>query len=387
MADFLELIERIEDTESSKIPSFNMRDDGVPVRGQGRGNPQYDRSLAEAVRFMSDIRTGRRPMHQFREAMTRSDFPNLFGDILDRQLLARYQETPATWSRYIARTTVPDFRDVKRFAIDGAEGQLDAVAEKSEYPEATLSESQDTLAVAKYGRRVAFSWEAMINDDLDAFANTPDRLARAARRSEERFATELYVDSSGPHASLYDGDNTVTSNPVLSIESLQTAMQLLSEQTDSDGEPIVVEAVHLVVPPALEVTAMNILNALQIEIANQGGTSNQTMIAVNWMSGRVQVTVNPYIPIVASGSNGNTSWFLFADPGTSRPAAMMGFLRGNEGPALFRRASNAEMVGGGAVMESYETDSIDYKVRHIFGGSRLANTGGKKATVASAGSA
>lgn len=387
MGTFSETVERVASEEASVRKLFEG--DGVRVRDRSAGaDLKYLSHLKEAAEFIADITDGRRPFHHLKEAMTTSDFPLMFADILDRQLLANYTETQPVWQNFCRRSTVPDFRNVKRFAVDGAEGVLPPVDEREEYPEEALNETVDEYAVTKYGRRLDLSWEAMVNDDLDAFRRSPERLARAARRSEDRFATELFVDASGPHASLYTVGhaNIVTGNPVLSFESLQLAFQVLSEQVDDDGEPIVIDAVELVVPPALEVTAMNILNATDIEVTNQGGTTNQTVHATNWMRGRTRLNVGHYIPHVATGPEGSSSWFLFANPNTGRPALEVGFLRGYEQPALYERIPNARLVGGGDVAwGSFEDDSNAWRVRHVFGGTRLVETGGAKATVASDG--
>lgn len=385
---FLDLVETYRTEEASISRLF--AGDGAPIRGR-RQDPRYTEQLAEAAEFLDGVYSGRTPMHRLAEAMTTSDFPLLFGDILDRQLLARYRETPAVYRNFVRVRTVRDFREVKRFAVDGAEGTLDPVAEKAPYPAEALDETADSYRVQKRGRRIHLSWEALVNDDLDAFRENPDRLARAARRSEQRFVTEMYVDSTGPHASLYDVTlgNVVTGNPVLSIEGLQTAMGVLAGMVDEDGEPIAIESVELVVPPALEIVAQNILNAIHIDLSGAGGTSSQVMRAQNWMRGRVRLSVDPYIPLVANSSNGSTSWFLFANPESSRPALELGFLRGHEAPALFAKAPDAIRIGGSGgsdIDADFDTDSRQWKVRHVFGGARLLNTGGYRATVASDGS-
>lgn len=381
MAEFAETVESIQADEASVQNLFGG--DGQRIRSRA-SDRKYLGKLAEAASFIAEVHEGKRPLYHLKEAMSTSDFPTLFADILDRQLLASYQEYPNDYLDYVRTSTVPDFRSVKRYAVDGAEAVLPEVAELEEYPEASLSETADELSVRKYGRRLDLSWEAMVNDDLDAFRRNPDRLARAARRSEQRFITTLFVDSSGPHASLYDASNTVTGNPVLSVESLQTAMTMFATLTDEDDEPIFVESVDLVVPPALEITAQNILNALELQIGNTGGTA-AVLRAQNWMRNRVRLHVNPYIPIIAT-TNGNTSWFLFANQGGDARAALeFAKLRGYEEPALYERVSNARRVGGGDVMESFDDDSVAWRVRHVFGGARLVNTGGKKSTVASEG--
>lgn len=384
MPELLELIETHNAADASADRLFRGE---RSVRGD-TSDPRYARSLAEAARILDDAFSGRRSaMTRLEEAMTTSDFPLLMGDVLDRMLLARYRETAPVYRNFVRVRTVRDFREVKRFAVDGGEGTLDTVAEKAPYPAEPLSEAEDTYRVQKRGRRFHFSWENFINDDLDAFRESPERLAKAARRSEQRFACELYMDANGPHASLYDATLNNLINDELSVAGLQAAMTLLAEQTDEDGEPIMIDAVELVVPPALEITAQNVLNATMIELRESGGTDAQRVMAQNWMRGRVRINVDPYIKLVASNAAGDP-WALFANPESSRPALEMGFLRGHEEPALFRKAPNATRVGGtgGADLDAdFDTDSLEWKVRHVFGGTRLLQTGGARATVASTG--
>lgn len=372
--EMLELLETVRAEEASVKRLFGKEGSGARSSRKGK---RYQEALVEAMRLVADVYTGRRKTHYLQEAMTTSDFPYLFGDILDRQILAAYREWPTTWQNYTKRGRVRDFRTVKRFSMYGADQVLGAViGQKGVYPYEEINENAPySYSVAKYGRKIRFSWETMINDDLDALKDMPERLGRAARRSEEKFVTQLFVDANGPHASFYTvgNANKVTSNPVLSIAALQTAMQVLAAMKDENSEPIVIETVELVVPPALEITALNILNALQIELAEAGGTSNQKLTAMNWMKGRVRLNVNPYIPIVAT-TNGSTSWFLFANPSNGRPAMELGFLMGHEEPEVFMKTPNQAPVGGGsedAMNGDFETDAIEHKLRHVFGGTRM----------------
>lgn len=372
--EMLELIETIRAEEASVQKLFGNEGQGVRT---GKNSPQYLKKLDEAMRLMADVYQGKKGMHYLREAMTTSDFPYLFGDILDRQVLAAYREYPTTWQNYIKRGRVRDFRTVKRFSVYGADQVLGAVVgQKGVYPYEEINENTPySYAVAKYGRKIRFAWETMINDDLDALKDMPERLGRAARRSEEKFATQLFVDASGPHASFYTSGNgnIVTGNPALSVAGLQTALEKLSQQTDENGEPIVIDTVELVYPPALEVTVQNVLNAITIEATEKGGTAARKLTIQNWMKTTFRPNKNPYIPIVASTANGHTSWFLFANPDNGRPAAEMGFLIGHEEPEVFMKAPNQLRVGGGAdAMDGdFETDAIEHKVRHVFGGTRM----------------
>src|SRR5262245_35339136 len=91
------------------------------TEGQGYGSPtkamtskygtQY-REAVDAARGLVDaaLSGSRWHMWKLQEAMTTSDFPLLFGDVLDRSVLANYAETPYTWDMYCARKILNDFR-------------------------------------------------------------------------------------------------------------------------------------------------------------------------------------------------------------------------------------------------------------------------------------
>lgn len=387
MAEFLQHLETIRAEEASVQNLFGS--EGQSVR-KGRRSPQYMANLAEAATFMTDIYQGREPLWKFNEAMTTSDFPLLFTDIIDRQVLSSYKQASYSWGSYARRGTVRDFRAVKRHFTDGAEGVLSSVKETAEYPEASLTEGEYSYAVKKYGRRIPMSWELMINDDVGAFRDLPERLGKAARRSEEKFVTELFAGTTGPKASTF---TAIVGNPALSITALQSAMSVLLTQKDADNEPIAVEQMTLVVPPQLQVTAQNILNAtsVQLGIVGQGAdaapASETRLVTSNWLRGQgiVNAVTNFYLPVVST-TNGDTSWYLMASPAAGRPAMEIGFLIGHESPEIFRQSPNAMRVGSNGLIDpmngSFENDSIHYKVRHVFGGAIFD----KKMIVASNGS-
>lgn len=323
----------------------------------------------------------------FRETMTRSDFPLLTGDVIDRMALARFNNFPSPWKQYaVVKNNLRDFRTVRRIAMDGLEGQWSDVPETDEFKYGSLSETGYTYTPKKYVKGAKISFEAIMNDDLDQFMSIPDRLGRGGARTVNKFATGLYCGTTGPSSTLYTSGhaNIVTSNPVLSITAMGTAWSILRGMTDTDGEPIMIEQAVLVVPPALEVTARNILNAVQVWATVQGGATGQEVHYNNWIGTSLKLAIDPYIPAVASSSNGNTSWFLFADPSVGRPAIEVGFLTGFNEPQLFQKISDTMRVGGAMDQSagSWQSMSQEYKAVVAFGGTTLDY----RCTVASNGS-
>jgi hypothetical protein len=327
--------------------------------------------------------------HLVREGYSTSDFPYLMGDVLDRMMLDRFREFPQGWRRYI-RVARPlrDFREVRRLALDGAEGQY---SEQEEYEGVTyantLGEANYTYAPALYSLGVKLSWRMIMNDDLDAFDTIPDRLGRGGRRTIAKFATSLLFDANGPDATLFstNNGNRLTGNPTLDITSLGKAFEALLGFKDADSEPILVEGAVLIYPPALHVTVQNLMNQLTVDFPGvaPGVDGDVTVRVNNWIIRNLEAVMDPYIPIVASTANGTTSWILASRPDSGRPIAEMGFLAGYEEPQLFRKAPNAMRVGGGVDEQhgDFESMSHHYKGVVAFGGVAME----PKAAVASSG--
>lgn len=388
-------------------------------------NPHYQACIDEAQRLFDRVLSGNRyAALQFQEAMTMSDFAGYFGDILDRSILAAYAETPYSWRGYCKATSINDFRQAKIFRFDRGASVLDGpilpnsygasgagptgLAQVSEYPMRKRVETNYVDQLYKFGARMDFAWETLVNDDLDALKDTPALFGRAARRTEEKRATELFVSSTGPNTAFFNTASknrlTVASlpnlftqyglpdNPHFSITALQAALNLMANQRDLDGEPISIEAWCLVYPPSLDIPVKNVLSSSQVWMNDQGGTmaanggSLQRLLADNWAKNVVRPAKNYYLPIVDT-THGQTGWYLFAAPDQGRPALQQSFLRGREGPEMFMKAANSVQIGegrmgpGAGVMPGtgmanpmdgdFDTDSIMYKIRHVLGGTLL----------------
>jgi hypothetical protein len=360
---FSTAVERIDSSAADLRESFGGQrkvSAGVPRR-----NPKWEQMLLEAEAFVQDIRYGRRPIHHFAEAMSTSDFPLLFADSLDRQLYGAYEATTPTWMNYARPATVNDFREVKRYATSGVRGLLKKVGELAEHERRSQTEAEYKYAVSKYEAGFALSWEAMLNDDLNAFMRLPQDLADSARDSEEEFVTRLFCGANGPLTSVYTGSNLLT-DP-LDREALQSAITKLMKRTDDNGNPIVVKAVELVVGPGLALQAQEIIDTTEYRTVDSNG--NVRIISGNGVAANLRISVNYWIPSVATSSNADTSWWLFANPNGPRPAMEFGRLRGFEAPALYEKIPDMRRIGGGEEPFSFDTEAQEKKIKHVFGGS------------------
>jgi len=352
----------------------------------------YERKLTEVIDLLSNSKGLPAHKHEYllREALTTSDFPLLFGDVLDRQMLAAYKATPPVWKPYTKLSTVPRISPQVggyRFAMRGGDEHLDRVYEKGEYLASDRNADRYAISVDKYGRQFDISWEAMINDDLNALKDTPTRFAMAAQRTEHRVVVGQYAYDlaggiahvvGGPLYSTFAAELNETA-ALLTIANLETGLEVMAGRTDAAGEPIYCRAKFLVVPPALEMTARQILTSATkqwMELGGAGGPLPYPTTNVVSQYG-LQLIVDPYLPAAAtangSAASQNTQWYLFSDPNDIR-VLEAAHLSGHERPEVCMKASNKVTVGGGAINPmsgDFATDNIFYRVRLIFGATTL----------------
>lgn len=328
----------------------------------------------------------RMPSHRWeymlREAITTDDFPYLFGQVVDRQLLALYKVAVTDWKSYFKMGTAKDFNLWRSHKVQGNNNLLPLVAEKGEYLVQPVSESRYTGQVYKRGAQFDISWESLINDSLGAFSDIPQRFAEAALYTEAYLATATYASATGPNALLFgapitdvDGQNVTNLGVLpLTIANLETTMQLMAAQTDVLGRPLAIRGIHLVVPPQLEFTARQILTStLKMWTESAGGAATPYPMTNVVSQMGLQLHVDPILPIIDVSGTGDTTWYLFADP---RQGAAMEFryLRGHESPEICMKSSDKVTVGGAAISPfagDFATDNIFYRVRVVCNGNQL----------------
>lgn len=353
--------------------AFGLTDAGTLLGGgpasHRNPSPQRAKAIVEAAEMWGRAWDGSaRAALAVAEAMSTSDlFRSVTGDVLDRELLARYEDIPVQWTGYARRVTVRDFKPKNLVDILGGRTPLDQVAELAPYPEAVHDTKEYKIQVGKFGRRFGHSWEASINDDLDELRQIPDQFAQAARLTEDKTARALIANADGtPNAGFFNsGNGNDIATPTLTHTSLSTAITTVSTKKDAQGNVLVPGDLVLVVGPALAMDARRLLNATEIRT----GTGSKTVVESNWLKGAITLVVDAGLP--------GTSWFVLPAPSAPRPAVAVAFLRGHETPDLRVADVSGSRPGGGSVSPeegSFNEDGVFYRVRHVVGGATVIPT-------------
>lgn len=277
-----------------------------------------------------------------------SDFPALLANTVGRSLRAGYEATQRTFLPFSRQATLPDFKEISRAQLGGAPS-LKRVVEGGEYEVGTIGEGAEKYRVQKYGRIVHLTWEAIVNDDLDALSRTPFAFGASAGDLESDLVYAILANNPnmadgvalfhathgnlGTAAALADALDPTKPNP---LAAMRKAMRL---QKGIEGRYISVSPQFLIVPPSLEEVALKATNASII--AGKGVDLNVT-----------GVSLTPIIePRLEDGSA--TAWFGAAAPGVI-DTIEYAYLEGHEG--VFTETS-----------QGFEVDGLKVKCRHVFG--------------------
>jgi hypothetical protein len=178
----------------------------------------------------------------------------------------------------------------------------------------------------------------MVNDDLGAFTDLPQQLARAAAATEGNLLATLLASNPvmGDGVALFHASHkNISTSAALSAAPIAEARKMLRQQTGLSGQLIGVTPKYLIVGPECETYAEQILALFYATKAAD----------VNPFAGRLTLVVEPRLT--------GTGFYIAADP-AEVPGLEYAYLEGNEGVYTESRWG-------------FDVDGLEVKVRLDFG--------------------
>jgi hypothetical protein len=260
-----------------------------------------------------------------RAAFSTASVATLLSNVANKTMIESYKAVNSV-ARLVARKlTANDFKTHTGVKLTG-DFKMKEVGPDGMLKHATAADSSFTYRVATYGRMFGLTRQIMQNDDVGAFAEIPRMIGRGAALALEEAFWTLVLANTG---SYFHSNNANLITAVLGSAGLGTASQTLEDQTDEDGNPVLIMGRYLVVPTALRVTATE-LNVSQKVV---GPSTSKTPDANIWQ-GRYEPAVTPYLGNTSfHASASSTAWYLFADP-ADVAAFGIGYLNGVETPVV-----------------------------------------------------
>lgn len=213
------------------------------------------------------IRVGLRSTAIMSGAMGVSDFAYITTEVMNRTLQAAYARRPSTWRRISRQRSAADFRAMHSITA-GGDFQLKPTDENGEYLQSVITDAASGLKVAKYGRQINLTFEAIVNDDMGVFERLPGDFARAAGTLESKISWGLIRDNkeTGDGKPLFHSEHgNIGAAGVISVATVGDGRKAMWEQRPAGSKDvddfIAVSPDLLFVPPALETAALQFVAA------------------------------------------------------------------------------------------------------------------------------
>lgn len=274
-----------------------------------------------------------------RAAFSTVTLPQLLSNVANKQLLRAYNSYERVAPRLCSEGTLVDFKPTTRVRLVDV-GDLQEVGADGEIKHGTLDEETATNQAKTYGKSLCLTRQMIINDDLGAFYSIPSKMgAKAARLPDKLFFSELQANGtwndgnalfSAAHNNLLTGATSA-----LSKDSLAQAVKLFKLQKDKDGEPIAIAPRILLVPPAKETLALELVRGITLIAA---GSTDVVRPAMNALANlNLEVISSPWL------TNEN-AWYLFGNP-AEVDTFEIGYLKGRRVPVIEQGETDFNTLG------------------------------------------
>jgi len=307
------------------------------------------------------------------EAIGTSDFSYLLTADMNAQLLAMQKSVDVSYPLWTRQIRVNDFKSTPLPALEAPIRRLQERGENEGLGKTYLGESNFTIQAKNYADSLELTRQAIINDALGVFNSVPEVFSRAAAQTAEYLATSKIAIAAGADTALFPTDDShgnYTTNE-LSVSSVIAAANKMAIQTDASGNPLNIQPKGIMVPPALKWKAAEIIDALTLERYDLSSEVGYKTSGNNPVAG-LEIAVNTQIPVVsASNTYKNKQWYLYGDPVANRPTVAFATLNSAPTPRIFRKAPDAQVLGGAMDQYSYEMSTIGYKVEWDIGAAQI----------------
>ena len=314
-----------------------MRDMDIPLRGV----------LAECMRIEGMAAPRSLDNDAIKAAFSTVSLPGILSNVAHKKLLQSYNAQPIIALKLCTTGDLTDFKENERFRLTDI-GDLLPIGADGEIKDGALAEENAKNQLDTYAKKFCLTRKMIINDDLGAFLKVPTAMGnRAARLVDQLFFKRLMANPamtdgkpifSTSHKNLLTGATSA-----LSADSLKKAIQLFTDQTDADGQPISVEPSILLVPTALKHLAIELTRGATLMMS--GGADNTVRPAINVLADEnLSIVSSPYLANRNYPNASETAWYLFGNPGTV-DTFEIGYLKGKRTPTVERGDLDFNVLG------------------------------------------
>ena len=271
------------------------------------------------------------------------DLSGILSNTANKFLLQAFNAVESSWRDIAAITSVRDFKTITSYSLTG-DFKYRKIPPGGQIEHGTAGEETYTNKANTYGRMFAIDHEAIINDDLGALTQVPQRMGRGAALSfNEVFWTEFMNNASfftSGNGNYISGATPGTDDSRLNNEGLTRAETAFFALTDPDGNPLGATPSVLLVPNALYSAAFREMNSTEL----RDNTASIQYGTTNPHAGKYTVSRSSYLSNSSFTGYSSTAWYLIADP-MDLPVIGVAFLNGQQTPTVERAAADFDRLG------------------------------------------
>ncbi|MHC1701790.1 MAG: hypothetical protein AB9900_12615 [Humidesulfovibrio sp.] len=281
-------------------------------------------------------------------AMGSSDFAAISIDAVNVTLQKAYVEAAATWRQWCSVTSASNYKEIHGIALSEAP-DLEKVLPGGEYKNAAFKDKQESYVMAKYGKIIPITEEAIVNDDTRAFTRLPQLAGAAAARTVSKLVYALLASNpvmkeTGKTLFHADHKNLAATTAVGGVTSaiLSAMRQLMRKQKGMNGAALSLIPKFLLLPTTYETDAEILLRSVTLPVADM-----PTGVHNPW-AGQLTPVVDGWLDNASADI-----WYMAADP-NQVDTFEVAFLDGNEQPLLTED-------------DEFRRDVLSLKVKQVVG--------------------
>lgn len=304
----------------------------------------------------------------------RADFPYFLQTVIRSRMRERFATVASKWQQYAGVESAQDFREHRVTQMNGLRG-MGPVPENGEYPRMRSTEAAGpSFSVAKHGGVYGITYELIVNDETDYILNrTPAEIGRTSAEYKNQVlvafieSNPVYSPDGAVFFSAGRGNEYTGLTATPSEDNLATMLEAMAVRRDPlTGTPYSITPDRILVRGWRQKLRFQQILRSSETVQAEGGISNN--VFGRGKDNPLSYGILPPDAVIDEPwLNDPTDYYILGNA-ADRPAFIMAFLRGRQEPFIgIKDPGVRAALAAGTDPYSWDFDTVDFKVRDVFG--------------------
>lgn len=225
---------------------------------------------------------------------TMVNLPGIFGDVMNKRLLASFEELPSVVPDFCREADADDFKTQHIYRLSGIGGEMYELGTTGELKNVSFTEESYSNRLKTRGFMLTLPRELLINDDLRAMEQITTLIGRNARRTRERIAFRTLLRAWTTLFTTGNKNKLTGASSALAADgdAVRAAITKFAKQKDANGDPIMIAPDRILTGSTLGPLADDLYTKNSVQIA---GATDQVAFVDNRVRGKLRPVVSPFM--------------------------------------------------------------------------------------------